>query len=76
MGLKPITIANPKKVIPSINSLGGLILMLTIPFNIVKGAISAVVAGLLYKRLGRYMTGGDASPSADLCAESSGEVTE
>lgn len=44
-------IAMAAKVIPAIDSLGKLILCLTVPFNFVKGALSSIVVLLVYKKL-------------------------
>jgi len=46
-----------KAIIPAIDSLWDMILMATVPFNLIKGTVLCVITGLLYKRLSRFLHG-------------------
>ena len=46
-----------KAIIPAINSLWELILMATIPFNLIKGIVLCGITALLYKRLSSFLHG-------------------
>jgi len=46
-----------KAIIPAIDSLWDMILMVTVPFNLIKGTVLCVITGLLYKRLSRFLHG-------------------
>lgn len=46
-----------KAIVPAIDSLWDMILMVTVPFNLIKGTVLCVITGLLYKRLSRFLHG-------------------
>lgn len=46
-----------KAIVPAIDSLWDMILMVTVPFNLIKGTVLCVITGLLYKRLSRFLRG-------------------
>lgn len=48
------------KVIPAVDSMLKVILLITIPFNLLKGAVMCALCLLLYKRLSGFLHGGKA----------------
>ncbi len=46
-----------KAIIPAINSLWDMILLATVPFNLIKGIVLCGITALLYKRLSRLLNG-------------------